>query len=306
MKILIVGAGGVGGFFGARLINVGADVTFLLREARHQKIQAEGLTIETPSETFTLHPKSVTKEQLKPDYDIIMLAPKAFDLDSALESVAGASSKGVFIPFLNGLNHIQLLDEKFGRDRVMGGVAQIAGTITKTGAVKQLTELATMTIGPRAQAHTDLAKQLYALCENAKFDRVYSENIEQSLWDKWIYLATLAAMTTLFRGAVGDIVAAPWGAEMMTKCFGETCAIAQAHGFPMRESARERSVGLLTKPGSGFTASMLRDLRNGNMTEHDHILGAMVNKGIEKGVPCDLLKAAHTQLFVAQAARQVS
>ena len=138
MKILIVGAGGVGGYFGARLINAGADVTFLLREARHQKIKAEGLVVETPKETFTVRAKSVTKDQLQPEYDIIMLAPKAYDLDDALESIAGASSKGVLIPFLNGLNHLQALDERFGLDRVMGGVAQIAGTITETGAVKRL------------------------------------------------------------------------------------------------------------------------------------------------------------------------
>lgn len=304
MKILIVGAGGVGGYFGARLINAGADVTFLLREARHHKIQTEGLTIETPKETFTIRPKSVTKEQLKPEYDIIMLAPKAFDLDSALESVAGSSTKGVFIPFLNGLNHIQILDAKFGRDRVMGGVAQIAGTITPSGAVKQLTEMATLTVGPRSPSHEQLAKDFCALCENAKFDRIYSENVEQSLWDKWIYLATLAAMTTLFRGSVGEIVAAPWGAEMMTKCFAESCSIAQAHGFPMRDSAKGKSLETLTKAGSGFTASMLRDLRNGNMTEHDHILGGMVERAVEKGLSCDLLKAAHTQLFVAQSHRK--
>ena len=304
MKILIVGAGGVGGYFGARLINVGADVTFLLREARHRKIQAEGLVIETPKETFTVRPKTVTRDQLKPEYDLIVLAPKAYDLDDSLESVEGASARGAFLPFLNGLAHIKRLDEKFGRDRVMGGVAQIAGTITETGAVRQLTDLAALTVGPRSPAHEALAKAFYDLCENAGFDRTYSENIEQNLWDKWIYLATLAAMTTLFGGTVGEIVAAPWGAEMMTKAFAECCAIAQAHGFPMRESARERSVGLLTKPGSGFAASMLRDMRAGNHTEHDHILGDMIAHGMEHNLPCDLLKAAHTHLCVEQARRK--
>ena len=304
MKILNVGEGGVGGYFGARLINAGADVTFLLREARHRKIQAEGLVIETPKETFTVRPKTVTRDQLKPEYDLIVLAPKAYDLDDSLESVEGASARGAFLPFLNGLAHIKRLDEKFGRDRVMGGVAQIAGTITPTGAVRQLTDLAALTVGPRSPAHAALAKAFYDLCENAGFDRTYSENIEQNLWDKWIFLATLAAMTTLFGGTVGEIVAAPWGAEMMTKAFAECCAIAQAHGFPMREGARERSAGLLTKPGSGFAASMLRDMRAGNRTEHDHILGDMIAHGMERTVPCDLLKAAHTHLFVEQTRRK--
>ena len=241
---------------------------------------------------------------LKPGGELIVLAPKAFDLDDSLESVALASARGAVLPFHNGLAHIKLLDEKFGRDRVMGGVAQIAGTITETGAVRQLTDLAALTVGPRSQAHEDLAKAFYDLCENAGFDRTYSENIEQNLWDKWIFLATLAGMTTLFGGTVGEIVAAPWGAEMMTKAFGECCAIAQAHGFPMRESARERSGGMLTKPGSAFAASMLRDMRAGNRTEHDHILGDMIAHGMERNLPCDLIKAAHTHLCVEQARRK--
>ncbi len=174
MKILILGAGGVGGYFGARLIQAGADVTYLLRDKRHQKIQAEGLTIETPKETFTLQPKSVTRDQLKPEYDLIVLAPKAFDFEDAMASLEGASTKGVFLPFLNGLNHIQQLDAAFGRDRVMGGVAQIAATISGTGTVRQLTELHTMTVGHRAAAHEPLARAFFALCEHAGFDRLYS------------------------------------------------------------------------------------------------------------------------------------
>lgn len=300
MKILILGAGGVGGFFGARLIQAGADVTFLLREKRNQKIQSEGLIVETPKETFTLNPKTVTREQLKAEYDLIILAPKAYDFEDALASLEGASAKGVFLPFLNGLNHIQILDEKFGRDRVLGGVAQIAATITKTGAVKQLTDLATLTVGHRSAAHEQLARDFFALCEKASFDKLYSENIEQSLWDKWVYLSTLAGMTTLCRGHVGKIAAAPWGIETMTSFYAETCAIAAANGFPTKESAQKRSLDLLTKVGSSFAASMMRDLTQGNMTEHEHILGEMIKRGVQKGIACPLLKAAHTHMVVEQ------
>jgi 2-dehydropantoate 2-reductase len=300
MKILILGAGGVGGYFGARLIQAGADVTYLLRDARHAKIQAEGLTIETPKESFTIRPKSVTREQLTPDYDLIILAPKAFDFDDALDSIIGASSKGVLLPFLNGMSHIQRLDDKFGRDRVMGGVAHIAATIAATGAVKQLTDLHALTVGHRSAAHESLAREFFALCEKASFDKSYSENIEQSLWDKWVFLATLAGMTTLCRGHVGKIAAAPWGKEVMTAFYAESCAIAQAHGFPTKASAQQKALEMLTKVGSSFAASMLRDLVQGNRTEHEHILGAMIDRGVEKNVPCILLKTAHTHMVAEQ------
>ncbi len=300
MKILILGAGGVGGYFGARLMQAGADVTYLLREKRHEKIQTEGLVVETPTENFTLRPKSVTRDQLKPEYDLIVLAPKAYDLDDALDSVSAASTKGVILPVLNGLRHIQILDEKFGRSRVMGGVAHIAATITKSGAVKQLTDLHALTIGHRDPAHESLARAFSALCDKAVFDNTYSENIEQSLWDKWVFLATLAGMTTLCRGHVGKIADAPWGKETMTSFYAESCAIAQANGFPTKESAQQKALAMLTKTGSSFAASMLRDLTQGHQTEHEHILGAMIEAGVQKGVACPLLKAAHTHMVVEQ------
>ena len=300
MKILILGAGGVGGYFGARLIQAGADVTYLLRDKRHAKIQAEGLVIETPKDTFTVQPKAITRDQLKPEYDLIVLAPKSFDFEDALASLEGASAKGVFLPFLNGLDHIQQLDAKFGKDRVMGGVAQIAATISSTGAVKQLTDLHMLTVGHRSTAHEQIARDFYALCENAGFDRLYSENIEQSLWDKWVFLASLAGMTTLCRGHVGKISAAPWGIESTTALYAESCAIAAANGFPTKESAQKRSLDMLTNVKSSFAASMLRDLTQGNMTEHEHILGQLIQRGVRKGVACPLLKLAHTHLVVEQ------
>lgn len=300
MKILILGAGGVGGYFGARLIQAGADVTYLLRDKRHAKIQAEGLVIETPKETFTVEPKAITRDQLKPEYDLIVLAPKSFDFEDALASLEDASAKGVFLPFLNGLDHIQQLDAKFGKDRVMGGVAQIAATISSTGAVKQLTDLHMLTVGHRSAAHENIARDFYALCENTGFDRLYSENIEQSLWDKWVFLASLAGMTTLCRGHVGKISAAPWGIESTTIFYAESCAIAAANGFPTKESAQKRSLDMLTNVKSSFAASMLRDLTQGNMTEHEHILGQMIQRGVSKGVTCPLLKLAHTHLVVEQ------
>lgn len=300
MKILILGAGGVGGYFGARLLKAGADVTYLLREKRQAKILAEGLIIETPTETFTVQPKTITREQLKPEYDLIVLAPKSFDFEDALASLEGASSKGVFLPFLNGLDHIQQLDTKFGKDRVMGGVAQIAATLSPTGAVKQLTDLHMLTVGHRSTAHEKIARDFFALCENSGFDRLYSENIEQSLWDKWVFLASLAGMTTLCRGHVGKISAAPWGVETTTSFYAESCAIAAANGFPTKDTAQKRSLEMLTNVKSSFAASMLRDLTQGNMTEHEHILGQMIQRGVSKGVSCPLLKLAHTHLVVEQ------
>jgi 2-dehydropantoate 2-reductase len=300
MKILIVGAGGIGGYFGAKLMNAGADVTFLLRDKRYQLIKQNGLTVETPKGIFTVQPKACMADQLEPIYDLIILAPKAFDLDDSLKSVAKASSKGVLLPFLNGLSHMESLDNLFGRARVMGGVAHIAAMITDSGSVKQLTDLNMLTIGHRDSAHEGLAREFHDLCKKSDFDSAFSENIDQVLWDKWVFLATLAGMTTLCRGSVGEIVATPYGGDLIRAMYEECCSIAEASGQAIDSAPKVKALEMLTKVGSPFTASMLRDLVSGQKTEHEHILGQMIKKGDHLNISCQLLKIAHTQIIVAQ------
>ena len=298
MKILIVGAGGIGGFFGAKLQQAGADITYLLREQRQKLIQKQGLVVETPKDTFTIHPKTVLAEQLEPAYDLIMLACKAFDLDNALKSITKASSRGLILPFLNGLTHLNALDTAFGKERVMGGVAHIAATITESGSVKQLTDLSSLTIGPRTHSQEALSKEFFALCKKTDFDSFYKENIEQALWDKWVFLATLAGMTTICRGSIGEIIATPDGKEMSRRMFAECCAIAASCGNLIADNVQASSLEILTKEGSPFTASMLRDLLAGKQNEHQHILGDLIGFANLHSIDCPLLKIAYTHMVV--------
>lgn len=298
MKILIVGAGGIGGFFGAKLQQAGADLTYLLREKRQKLIQDQGLIVETPKGSFTIHPKTVLADQLEPVYDLIILACKAFDLDSSLKSIAKASSRGVILPFLNGLTHLNALDREFGKDRVMGGVAHIAATISESGSVKQLTELGSLTVGPRTPKQESLSQEFFALCKKADFDSFYKENIEQALWDKWVFLATLAGMTTICRGSIGDIAATPYGKDLSKRMFAECCAIAASCGYSIAENTQVNSQEILTKEGSPFTASMLRDLLAGKRNEHQHILGDLIGFADLKSIDCPLLKVAYTHMAV--------
>ena len=298
MKILIVGAGGIGGFFGAKLHQAGADVTFLLRERRYELIQKQGLTVEIPRGSFTIQPGIVLAKQLEPVYDLIILACKAFDLENALSSIIKASSQGVILPLLNGFTHLETLDRQFGKERVVGGIAHIAATITESGAIKQLTELNSLTVGPRAPGQEALCQALFALCKKADFDSFYKENIEQALWDKWTFLATLAGMTTICRGSVGEIVATPYGKDLSGKMFAECCAIAASQGRPIVQSTQSASQEILTKEESSFTASMLRDLLTGKRDEHKHILGDLIDFANLNSIDCPLLKIAYTHMAV--------
>jgi len=269
-----------------------------LREKRQKLIQEQGLMIETPKGSFTIQPKTVLADQLEPVYDLIILACKAFDLDDSLRSIAKASSRGAILPFLNGLTHLNSLDRTFGKDRVMGGVAHIAATISESGSVKQLTELSSLTIGPRTPEQEALSKAFFELCKKADFDSFYKENIEQALWDKWVFLASLAGMTTICRGSIGDIAATPDGKDLSERMFAECCAIAASCGYPISEGTQSNSQAILTKEGSPFTASMLRDLLAGKRDEHQHILGDLIGFANQQSIDCPLLKIAYTHMAV--------
>ncbi len=301
MNILILGAGGIGGYFGAHLIRAGANVTYLLRDKRKALIDAQGLRVETPHGAFVVQPRTVTTNALKPEYDLIILAPKSYDLDDALQSLKGALGKGTVLPFLNGLNHLEKLDAMLGKSRVMGGVAHIAATMTPEGGIRQLTDMHRLTVGARDPAHEELAHAFIDLCKQAPFDSAIASNIDQVLWDKWVFLATLAAMTTLCRGSVGEIVATPHGKAITIQMYEECCQVAKASGHPIGKDASVKALEMLTASGSTFTASMLRDLLEGQRTEHDHILGAMIDTGQRMGSPTPLMQLAHTHMVVEAA-----
>lgn len=300
MKILIVGAGGIGGYFGAKLITAGADITYLEKNNRHNFIQKNGLTIETPNETFTVQPKLVTIDHLKPIYDLIILTPKAFDLEDSLKDLSNATSKGILLPFLNGFSHLEKLDNQFGKERIMAGVAQIMAMVTPVGSVKRITRIHSLTIGPRSKDHETVAQRFFQLCQKADFDSFYNENIEQTLWDKWVLLASLASITTFFHSPVGKIAVTKYGRELTHHIYHECCAIAKACGFSIDTTTQNEALETLTKEESPLTASMLRDFEAGQKTEHEHILHDLIHRGIEAKVPCSLLKVAYTHISLLQ------
>lgn len=299
MRILILGAGGIGGYYGGRLAEAGADVTWLVREKRLRLLQEQGLRVKSPFGDISMPVKAVTADTAGPDYDLIMLAPKAYDLDDSLHSLAGAlKGDALLVPFLNGLTHLDILDSRYGRARVAGGVAQIGATLDAQGAVLHLNKIHSLTVGPRDPAQRERLQAFHALCQGARFDAVYSENIELDLWIKWTFLATLAAATTLYRGSVGQIMATVRGAELVDRMYRECLAVSAAYGFALPEAVQSKARGTLLAAGSDFTASMYRDLVSGQRTEHEHVLGEMCRKASEKGLDTPLMAAAWCHMQV--------
>ena len=305
MKILVLGAGAVGGYFGGRMAEAGADVTFQVRPARAELLAKSGLRISSKLGDLRLQPKCVTESQVKPDYDVILFTAKAYDLDSAMDAVAPAmaGTKGYVLPMLNGISHLEALDARFGRERVLGGVAYIASTLMPDGEIRHLNDIHRIAFGPRDAAQEPVCDALSSALKDVKFDWKQIDNVEQAMWDKWVLLATLAGITCLMRAPVGDIVATGSGEKLTLALLHEHAAVAKASGFATPDGVMQNYRSMLTQKGSTFTASMLRDIESGGQAEGDHILGALLARARKLNVPAPVLEVAATHLE-AYAARK--
>lgn len=302
MKILVLGAGGVGGYFGARLAQAGSDVAFLVRPQRAANLSAHGLRVQSPHGDFTLQPQLRQAGKSLEGFDLVILTCKAYDLDSAMESIAPAMGKGcAVLPLLNGIAHLDRLDARFGRDNVLGGTCHIAATLTADGVVKQLHDVHRIMYGERDRRVTSRIEALDAAFRQTPVEAKLSPDIELEMWEKVAFLSTLAGMTCLLRGSVGAIASTPDGSALLTRYFATCCAVAEANGHKPRTQFVERMSKTLTDPSSTLTASMLRDLLGGGRVEADHIVGYMLGKARAAGIEDTLLAMAYTHLKVYEA-----
>ena len=279
MRILVVGAGATGGYFGGRLLEAGRDVTFLVRPARAERLAATGLSIASPAGNITLRPPpTVLAAELRTPFDAVILSCKAYDLDGAIESFAPAvGAHTVVLPLLNGMRHLETLDARFGADRVLGGSCFISAKLGADGHIAHLSDIHRLAFGERAGGLSPRVEALAAAMAGAKFEAVASDNIVLVMWEKWVFLAALAAITCLTRSAIGDIVAAG-GADLAAALLDECQAIAAAAGYQPRPDALKASLDRLTDPGSAMTASMLGDVERRGRTEAEHVLGDLLRR----------------------------
>jgi len=301
MRMLIIGAGAMGGYFGARLAQAGRDVTFLLRPARAAAVREHGLRVSSPHGDFVVRPRVIEAAEVRPDYDAVLVAVKAFGLEAALDDAAPAVSPDtVLLPVLNGMRHIDRLVERFGASRVVGGVARIAGQLTDDGRILQMSPLHELIYGELDGSNSARIRRLDEFLRGAGFDAVLSSRIRQDLWNKWIMLASLGGVTCLARGSVGDIAATEGGAALVRGFVDECVAVASASGQAPAPAVVDGILALLTANGSPLTSSMYRDLQAGLPVEVEQILGDLLVRGRGLGVPMPLTGAAHVQLAIHQ------
>lgn len=302
MRILVVGAGAIGGYFGGRLLQAGQDVTFLVRVGRAAQLARTGLMIRSPSGSAALQVRTVLAGDLQAPFDVVLLSCKAFDLPDAMSSFAPAvGPETAILPLLNGMRHLDALEQRFGAAAVLGGQCQISVSLDADGAVQHLAELQALSFGERDGSMTNRVRDIEASFAGTPISARASTAILQEMWEKWVFIATAAGITCLMRASIGDIVAAG-AADLATALLDECAAIATAEGFPPSTAAVQRGRALFTAAGSGFTASMLRDVERGARTEVDHVIGDLLQRSRDPSAR-SLLRLAALHLAAYEARR---
>ncbi|SAI66580.1 oxidoreductase [Bordetella ansorpii] len=305
MRMLVLGAGGTGGYFGGRAAEAGVDVTFLVREARAGKLRRDGLRIKSPLGDATLAPQLAVAGDVGGPYDVVMLSCKAYDLYSAIEAIRPAVGENtVVLPILNGMRQYEALDAAFGAHRVLGGLCQIVATMGPEGEVVHMGKHANLVYGERAgEARSARCVAIEQALAGVNYTHRLSDDIYQDIWEKYVGLTTLAAATCLMRGTIGQIVSSDGGEAFMRALLRESQAVSAANGHPVRPEADAAALKSQTDPASSLTASMFRDLSQGGRVEGDHLVGDMVRRADVAGVDVPYLRVANIHLQVYQARR---
>ena len=307
MKILIVGCGGVGGYFGGRLLATENDVTFYVRTKRAQFLNENGLKIDSCRGNADLVVKTVTKDSISEQYDLILLTCKSYGLNACLDEIASAiDSNTLILPLLNGLAHYELLAQKFGMSRVLYGYCNISTGIDEAGNIKHYTAIHELTIGrDQAAMADDVYQQVLTCLKLANFNVRSSNHIWQELWEKFVFINALAGGTTLLRADIGTIVATSNGDSVIETMLNECQSIAKEAGFEVRKRADKMARGAMLQVGSTFSASMYKDMLANKEVESEALLGDMVKRAQEFELSTPLLNAAYCQLQVYSTRRNL-
>ncbi|MFL2800957.1 MAG: ketopantoate reductase family protein [Paracoccaceae bacterium] len=290
MRVLVLGAGAVGGYFGGRMAEAGMDVTFLVRDKRQKKLEKTGLIIKSPKGDFSIRPKLATIDKVRSDFDVILFTNKAYDLDQILQSAFPVKDGSTIIPLLNGYTHIEKLRNKFPNARLFGGIAHIFSTLNEEGEIHHFNDIHSLTFGHLSNAHETVGRKFFDACSSANFSIKYSNNITVDLWHKWILIATVAGATTLFNTTIGEIASTEHGRSFIKDLHNECISIAKSEKITVNTEELAQQSHFLADKQSTWNSSMRRDMLNNSKIECEHIFSELIKIADKNRVLCPSLK----------------
>ncbi|MFZ9423627.1 MAG: 2-dehydropantoate 2-reductase [Limnohabitans sp.] len=297
MKILVLGAGGIGGIVGGRLAQHGGDVTFLVRERRKAQLDRDGLCIESPQGDAQLQVTSILQSDTTTTPDLVLLTCKAYDLIDARVMVRPFMGPNTAVlPLLNGIAHMDRLNREFGQARVLGGTIRMQATLTPTGLIRQLNDWQTLTFGEQDGQRHDRLLAFQSALQPTGIEAKLSASIMRELWMKLVHLATVATGTCLMRANIGEIARTPQGTQWLNRLLQLNADIASHAGYPPDDAFLEGYRKLFATRDATYEASMLRDLEKGGPVEAEQIVGFMLEQCRTAGQDDALHLAAYTHL----------
>jgi 2-dehydropantoate 2-reductase len=292
MRILVAGPGAVGGLVAARLAEGGQDVTVLARPRRAERLREDGLRLAgagVEGGTHTVRVAVLTAAELASRYDAVLLAVKSDALDQVMADIAPAVGPGTaIVPFLNGMAHLETLAGRFGT-AVLGGVLRVATDLADDGTIRVLAPMFEVELGELDGSPSARADQLAAAFRDAGADVAVRADIVGAMWAKWVFIASIGAVTSLMRAPVGDIVAVPGGDDFARSVLAEAAGAAAAAGHPVPHGQLTATERTLTAAGSPTTSSLSRDLMAGRPTEVEAVLADFAARAAAAGSPTPLI-----------------
>ncbi|MCF6093049.1 ketopantoate reductase family protein [Microaerobacter geothermalis] len=300
MNILILGAGAVGGYFGGRLLQSGADVTFLVRKKREEQLRGNGLVIKSVHGDFSTSVKTLTAGQgAGRSFDLIILSTKAYHFDNAIRDVEPyVSSHTMLLPLLNGYSHIETLQDRFGKEKVLGGLCFIESTLNEEGEIIHTSQRHDVVFGELNREITPRVKQVESIMDQANFTSKLSGDIVTEMWNKYIFITALSGMTTLFNSSMGPILESPYGKELYLQLLNELSQVALSHGVCLDEKVVDHNFNAAASMGFHMKSSMLRDMEKKMQVEAEHLQGEFLRLASRYKLNTPILKVAYNNLKV--------
>ncbi len=296
MKIAVIGAGGVGGYFGARLAQAGHDVTFVARGANLAAIRTNGLAVQSALGNATVRANATDDIASLEPVDVALFCVKLWDVEATAAVLASVVAKGgVVIPIQNGVDAPEILSRVLGANHVLGGVAYIAATIAAPGVIAHTGTMARLRVGAFAGGPADRAAAFVDACKTAGVDAEQSPDIRRALWEKFVFLASMSGLTSVARQPVGVIRSDPDLRATMQAAMQEVCDLGRAKGVALPEGFVAAQLAFMDGLPHEMRSSMLNDLVAGNRLEAPWLSGAVARMARESGSPAPV----HSTLYAA-------
>ncbi|PEY32196.1 2-dehydropantoate 2-reductase [Bacillus cereus] len=299
MRILVLGAGGVGGYFGGRLVEKGEDVTFLVRSRRKQQLEKNGLAIRSIKGDFSFIPQLITKTESIDPFDLILFSTKTYHLEEAISDLKPfVGEKTTIIPLLNGIAHLSALQRVFGEDKVIGGLCFIETTLNGEGDVVQTSSADRLVFGEIKHLHTERIHEIADTLKGTKASFVLSNHIVQDMWHKYLFITVMSGVTTLMRAPIGPIRESDGGRDLIRNLFEEAAQIMKASGAPIQDNIIDEHMKTIEKISYDMKSSMQRDMEKGSSIEVEYLQGYLLKLAKQFHIDAPLLKIVYQNLKI--------